>query len=445
MSELLTSSPFFYSLAITLVHFLWQGCLIALFLKGLLLITDHSKSKLRYSYSALATLANLVIPIITFFIIYRPVINEHLMNSSFMPLLASTFSSSGTLEQSELNNWLEWLPFISFAWLICVIYLSMKLVVEFYTVKQLPKKQIVQPSDKLTYLFMSLAQKLQLSRKPQLLLSLSASVPMAIGWLKPVVLIPASMVTGLTHEQLEMLMLHELAHVQRNDYLVNLLQTLVEILLFFHPAVRWVSNQMRNEREYCSDDIAVKHCGDPIAYAHTLTDTAMLCQKHNHRTSSIPSMAMAASGGDLKKRVVRLVNHHCAQATPNQNKWLAGALILFSIIVVSSQHLITLTLLNEQAGILSLLTKNYETQPVQQSKYVPPFTIENHEHQLHNSSIAKQLLGEDKKVETKQVHFSLRKTEAAQAIVAKSITPRSNNNAIAPALNENDSVINAVP
>ncbi len=83
---------------------------------------------------------------------------------------------------------------------------------------------------------------------------------------------------------------------------------------------------MRNEREYCSDDIAVQHCGNAIAYAHTLADTASLCTKtHNH---TIPNMAMAASGGDLKQRVIRLVDHHCAPSN-NISKWFASATIIF--------------------------------------------------------------------------------------------------------------------
>jgi hypothetical protein len=100
---------------------------------------------------------------------------------------------------------------------------------------------------------------------------------------------------------------------------------------------------MRNEREYCSDDIAVKHCGDAIAYAHTLADTAALhhaspsyCDKHAH---TIPELAMAASGGDLKQRIVRLVNHHC---TPKKDigKWFAAASIISTVLFISSQSLI---------------------------------------------------------------------------------------------------------
>ena len=92
-----------------------------------------------------------------------------------------------------------------------------------------------------------------------------------IGWLRPVILFPASALTGLSAEQLEALLAHELAHIRRYDYLVNLLQTTVETLFFYHPAVWWVSAQVRQEREHCCDDLAVAACGDVLTYARALT------------------------------------------------------------------------------------------------------------------------------------------------------------------------------
>jgi TonB family protein len=201
--------------------------------------------------------------------------------------------------------------------------------------------------------FQGLSNKIGLTKKVTLLLSSKTDVPMAIGWLKPVVLIPFSMVSGLTPQQLDMLLLHELAHIRRHDYLVNFLQTLVETLLFFHPTVRWVSKQMRNEREYCSDDIAVQHGSSAVAYAHTLADTASLCQKHRHH--AIPNMAMAASGGDLKQRVVRLLDKqpHCSQTT-DSGRWLASFTILLAIVFIFSKNTLTLPIIDLQSGSISL-------------------------------------------------------------------------------------------
>jgi len=347
MLENLFNSPLLTSLALTLLHFLWQGLLVATVLKSALLIFNNNKAQLRYALSALAMLVNLLLPIITFIIVYRAELSS--ANSLASSLALNEFIQE--LKQPDaLFSYKEFaetlpllLPYISVLWLSAITLLAGKLLIEISTVNKLPQQGTVAPSDKLQARFNELVEQIHLRITPRLLISLKVEVPMAIGWLKPVVLLPASMISGLNNAQLEMLILHELAHIRRHDYLVNFLQTLVEILLFFHPAVLWVSKQMRNEREYCSDDIAVQHCGDAIAYAHTLADTASLCTKaHNH---TIPDMAMAASGGDLKQRVIRLVGHHCAPSN-NISKWLASATIIFSVLLLSSKQLLTMPLLD---------------------------------------------------------------------------------------------------
>ncbi len=347
MLENFFSSPILTSLALTLLHFLWQGLLVAIVLKSALLIFNNNKPQLRYALSALAMLVNLLLPIITFIIIYQTEVTS--VNTLASSLALNEFiqelkQPDALFTYRELTETLPLLlPYLSVLWLATITLLASKLLIEISTVNKLPKQGTVAPNDELKSRFDELVKQISLNVTPRLLISLKVEVPMAIGWLKPVVLLPATMITGLNNAQLEMLILHELAHIRRHDYLVNFLQTLVEILLFFHPAVLWVSKQMRNEREYCSDDIAVQHCGNAIAYAHTLADTASLCTKtHNH---TIPNMAMAASGGDLKQRVIRLVDHHCAPSN-NISKWFASATIIFSVLLLSSKQLLTMPLLD---------------------------------------------------------------------------------------------------
>ncbi|WDE12283.1 M56 family metallopeptidase [Thalassomonas haliotis] len=334
MTEQLLSSPFFYSLGLSLIHFLWQGLLVALLLKSALFIIPDKKPQLRYAFSAFAMVLCLLLPVITFCLIYQP-------DNIQLTHISQSLTEERTLGARQQitsywwsNDLVENLPYVSFAWLSIVIFLAVKLLMQVYNVNHLPKQASRQPDTELATRFALLAERVKLKRLPRLLISLKAEVPMAIGWLKPVVLLPASMVTGLSSAQLDMLILHELAHIRRHDYLVNFLQTLVEILLFFHPCVLWIAKKMRIEREYCSDDIAVALCGDHIAYAHTLADTAEICAKHRHNT--IPVMAMAASGGDLKQRVVRLVNHHCAANDNDNAKWLAPFTVLLAIFLLAS-------------------------------------------------------------------------------------------------------------
>lgn len=385
MLTLLSTSPFLTSLSLTLLHFIWQGLLVAAVLKSALLIFNNNKPQLRYALSALAMSVNLLLPIVTFAIIYQ---TENLSTNTFANSLALSQFIEELRQPDVFFSYNEFasllpslLPYIAISWLTTITLLAGKLSLEIYNVNNLSQQNTIAPSQKLQTRFNELAKKINLTITPRLLLSLKVEVPMAIGWLKPVVLLPASMLSGLSTSQLEMLLLHELAHIRRHDYLVNFCQTLVEILLFFHPAVHWVSKQMRNEREYCSDDIAVQHCGDAIAYAHTLAETASLCTKAHHHT--IPDIAMAASGGDLKQRVIRLVDHHCAPKN-NISKWFASIIIVFSVLLLSSKQLLTMPLLDIW----------YNKKPWQHSNNTTTAqnSIMNTNNTLSKSSIAQQLL-----------------------------------------------------
>src|SRR5690606_19858334 len=111
---------------------------------------------------------------------------------------------------------------------------------------------------------------LGLKERIQLLESVKVNLPLTIGWLKPVILFPAGMLSGMPADQLEAIMAHELAHIQRRDYLFNIVQNAIEILFFFHPAVWAISHRIRVERENCCDDIALRHCQSKLALANAL-------------------------------------------------------------------------------------------------------------------------------------------------------------------------------
>ena len=174
-----------------------------------------------------------------------------------------------------------------------------------------------------------LSRRLHIGRGVRLLESTLVDVPTVIGWLKPVVLLPASALAGLSPQQLEAILAHELAHIRRHDYLVNLLQTLVETLLFYHPAVWWLSRRIRVERENCCDDLAVSLCGDPVTYATALADLEEL------RGAARPAfLAMAATGGSLLQRVRRLLGapSHAGRAPG----WLAGSATILVMLGIAA-------------------------------------------------------------------------------------------------------------
>lgn len=408
MPEHFLSSPFLYSLALTLIHFIWQGVLVALTLKFVLLFINNNKSQLRYGLSSLAMLCNLVLPIVTFFVIYQPdqlTFLGHIEALGTQQTLPSTTYMSSTIWSQELASYL---PYLSIFWLATVSLLASKLFVEIYSVNQLSRHGAKPAIGALEARFNHLVSTLSITSSPRLFISLKVNVPMAIGWLKPVVIIPAAMISGLSPAQLDMLVLHELAHIRRHDYFVNFLQTLIETFLFFHPGVLWVSNQMRNEREYCSDDIAVRHCGNPIAYAHTLADVASLnrhiCKDRKH---SIPNLAMAASGGDLKQRVIRLVDQQSCSSNYDSGKWLASVAIILSVMMVSLKQFFVFPIIDISAGTLTLYNATKDLKSTQNLSLVT---------ELSETSVAKQLLSQS--IENKsKMSFSIAEKKSEKVTV----------------------------
>jgi len=176
-------------------------------------------------------------------------------------------------------------------WLAGVAVLSLRLLVRWWAVWRLGKG--LRPAEpQWQEVLGSLCRHLAASRPIRLMVSTAAQVPMVIGWLRPAVVMPASAFTGLTPEQLTALLAHELAHIRRYDQWVSLAQTLVELLLFYHPAVWWISRAIRVEREHCCDDAAVAHSGDLASYMRALTWV------EEHRGARL-TPAVAAMGSPL--------------------------------------------------------------------------------------------------------------------------------------------------
>src|SRR5262249_17265232 len=166
----------------------------------------------------------------------------------------------------------ELLPALVACWGAGVLLLSLRTLGGWALVQRLKRSGLSPVPESLEATFARLRDALEISAPVRLYRSALVRVPTALGWLRPVVLVPAGALLGLSSSQLELVLAHELAHIRRRDYLVNLLQTAVEMLLFYHPAVWWVSGRMRVERELCCDDLAVGACGNPVGYARALAD-----------------------------------------------------------------------------------------------------------------------------------------------------------------------------
>jgi uncharacterized protein (TIGR03435 family) len=172
-------------------------------------------------------------------------------------------------------------------------------------------------------IFNRLKASLSVSRPVRLLVSGRVQAPAALGWLRPIVLVPVGALAGLPAAQLEALLLHELAHIRRHDYLIHILQSAVEAVFFYHPAVWWISGHMRAERELCCDDIAVSVTGDAVLYARALAEF--------DSARSIQPTVMAATGGSVAHRIARLLGQPSTSRRPSCGPGTAATVILFAI------------------------------------------------------------------------------------------------------------------
>ncbi|HET6328700.1 MAG TPA: M56 family metallopeptidase, partial [Planctomycetaceae bacterium] len=195
----------------------------------------------------------------------------------------------------RLRRYLTWIVAI---WGVGVGLLSLRLTYGWRTIRRLRASagELVDPI--WTQRFTRLRERLGVSAPVRLLSSTAATVPLVVGSLKPAILVPASLLTGLSTSQIEALLVHELVHIRRHDYIVNLAQNLLETLFFYHPAVWWVSRQIRKEREHCCDDVASAACG-ALDYAQALASLAELRQ-------ASPGFGLAANSTPLVDRIRRL-------------------------------------------------------------------------------------------------------------------------------------------
>ena len=203
-------------------------------------------------------------------------------------------------------------------WLLGVCVLSLRPILGWLHIRRLQRHGLSPLSDSMRREAGRLARRLGVTRAVQFVQSTLVEVPTVVGSLRPFVLLPASAVSGLSVAEIEMILAHELAHIRRHDYLVNLAQTVLEALLFFHPAMWWVSRQVRKERENCCDDIAVAVSGNRERYVQALTRL-----EEQRAASSVA--ALAATGGSLLDRVRRLLGQPCAEfGYRSATAWLAG-------------------------------------------------------------------------------------------------------------------------
>ena len=304
MNELLTT--FVPVLGLALLHFLWQGAVIGLVAAVLLHALRDARPHARYAVACLALLACALAPLID--------IAWQLIDASrdAMPRVATPAAAFmptfGTATQSLAQAWRldDAMPTIVALWASGACVLSLRMALGVWWIQRLCRAPREAAEAAWQVRLDALAFRFGLGRHVALRLVGGIASPASVGWWRPVVLLPTALLARMPVDLVEALLAHELAHIRRHDYLVNLLQGAVEAMLFYHPVTWWLSRRIRIEREQVADQLAAEVIGEPRRLAlalselsDTLTPTAS--------TERLPSLALAAHGGHLMSRIEQLI------------------------------------------------------------------------------------------------------------------------------------------
>ena len=283
------------------VHSLWQCTLLAGVAALVLSTLPDRRARARHLVAYATLIAMLVLPLATALASADP-----MGESVRRPVMRAVDDAIGLQAVLETRAWV--VPAAAALWIAGLMLYMVRVGREWRRAQQLQRLDLDDAGEPIQSVVTELQSRLSLHTSVNVHRSRRASVPMVLGWLRPVILLPTGTAASLAPRQLRAVLAHELAHVRRRDYLANLIQMAAETLLFHHPAAHWISRRIRTEREYCCDDVAVSVGADPADYARALA--ALDDARDDCR------MAVAAASGTLLDRIQRIVGHPRPMLTP---------------------------------------------------------------------------------------------------------------------------------
>jgi beta-lactamase regulating signal transducer with metallopeptidase domain len=372
------------AIAWTLVHFVWQAGAVAMLYVVVARLTARRSSHVRYGVALAALLAMTFMSLLTFAFEVtedgeQSIATISAYNStSDLPRVAAPGripASEPILTQAsqKANAMAERLPsyvfWIDLLWLAGVCGLSLRNLGGWWLIHQLRSRAAhLQPSAELCARFSGIAARLHVGTPVLLRLSDAIAGPVTVGAFRSIVLLPLSAVSGLGIQELEVVLAHELAHVRRADYLWNLIQSLVETVFFFHPAVWWISGRIRHERELCCDDLALEACPDPVTYASALFHLEEQRSRHLH-------LAMALDGHQsrqtLRMRIARILGEKVTFSSRSEHRPFSIVPVLTGVVILAlSAPQVLATLRPSQPAKVAAAV--HVAAPEQQSTPAPP-------------------------------------------------------------------------
>ena len=316
-------------LATVLLHFLWQGALVGVLAWMLLSLLHAARPQARYAVACGALLACVLLPALTF----AKLAFAGASSSAAVVLPETGAITARMVEASMLstlsspaNPALQWIVAL---WAAGVGTLALRMACGLWWVRGMRSSPPCGDAQRWQTCVDQLALSFGIRRQVAVRLIENGDSPLSVGWWKPMVLLPAAIAARMPEPLLEALIAHELAHIRRHDYLVNLLQGVVEALLFYHPVVWWLSYRIRIEREQVADDLAAKQLGDPRRLAIALSELDRLAIAVAGTRSPIPhaTLAQAAHGGQLMSRIKQLLRP--------EHRIVGGTLLLPAVGIVA--------------------------------------------------------------------------------------------------------------
>ena len=347
---------FIDKIGLVLFHFAWQATVIALLSGMLLVVLKNTGSKVRYAVCCLSMFLMVALPVIFAFsnlikdpdsfnvsaLKQLPPIDtkEEFYNGKLIGIIYRTGETQISSYEELMFYVNRYTPFISIIWMFGVLLIIVYRIYGYSKIRSLIRQAHLLVETSWETKIKEMMQKIGIKKKITFLQSRGIDSPAVIGFLKPILLIPVSFFMGVESICMEAILLHELAHIKRYDYLVNIIQLIVETLGFFHPAVWWISRQIRRERENCCDDFAVEILGDKLIFAKALV------QLEEMRQHTV--LVTAANGSNLSNRISRLLGN---KSNINDSPFFNYAATSLVIIFLAAS--LGFVMVNSNDGILS--------------------------------------------------------------------------------------------
>jgi beta-lactamase regulating signal transducer with metallopeptidase domain len=329
------------SLGWAILHSLWQGALAFVAVLCFRALTRDSQAALRYGFQIFCLAASLLAFMGTF-AVYQLAGAPSFTSTG---TLLGTFSHTGdivnessailTAQAGDISltpSLNQYAPALGVLWCFGFMLMTLKYSGAFWMTRSLRRHGLSPVPSVWESRFKTLVQNTGIRRTVDFYISNRVSGPITLGFFKPIVLVPASFFSGLSAAQIDAILLHEIAHIRRHDYLINLFQTAIRIVLFFHPAIHYISRKIDHDREHACDDYAVALTKDPENLARGLAALRL--------TKPIPHLALAADNGQtpLIARIKRLSGARPERYRPETTVLASIAALLFASSVYASTH-----------------------------------------------------------------------------------------------------------